>query len=64
MKYWDMGKYAQAEEFNLANFDPKYAPAYAGLALTAQKASTASDAETAKWVHEAIAGRQGSGTEF
>ncbi|NLP02319.1 MAG: tetratricopeptide repeat protein [Fibrobacter sp.] len=51
MKYWDMGKYAQAEEeFNLAkSLDPKYAPAYAGLALTtAQKASTASDAETAK----------------
>lgn len=51
MKYWDDGKYAQAEEeFNLArSLDPDYAPAYAGLALTAaQAAKTAADVETAE----------------
>ncbi len=51
MKYWDMEKYAQAEEeFNLAkSLDLKYAPAYSGLALTtAKKASTASDLESSK----------------
>ncbi len=44
MKYWDAGEYAKAEEeFNHArDLDPKYAPAYAGLALvTAHKAMTA-----------------------
>lgn len=49
MKYWDDGKYAQAEEeFKLAqSLDPKYAPAYAGLALTtAQAAKSASDVES------------------
>lgn len=49
MKYWDEGKYAQAEEeFKLANsLDLKYAPAYAGLALTtAQKAKNAPDQES------------------
>lgn len=48
MKYWDDGKYAQAEEeFKLArSLDPKYAPAYAGLALTtAQAARTADDVD-------------------
>jgi hypothetical protein len=36
MKYWDAGEFAKAEEeFNHAkDLDPKYAPAYAGLALT------------------------------
>lgn len=44
MKYWDAGEFTKAEEhFNLAkSLDPKYAPAYSGLALvTAQKAKTA-----------------------
>jgi hypothetical protein len=44
MKYWDDGQFAKAEEeFNLAkSLDPKYAPAYSGLALvTAQKALSA-----------------------
>ena len=48
MKYWDDGKYPQAEEeFNLAkSLDPKYAPAYSGLALvTAKKAQDAPDNE-------------------
>ncbi len=58
MKYWDDGKFAQAEEeFKLANsLDPKYGPAYAGLALTtAQNAKTASDvAATEKGFKEAI----------
>ena len=48
MKYWDAGKYTQAEEeFKLAqSLDPKYAPAYAGLALTtAQSAKDAADVE-------------------
>lgn len=51
MKYWDDGKYAQAEEeFKLANsLDLKYGPAYCGLALTtAQSAKTASDVETSQ----------------
>lgn len=51
MKYWDEGKYTQAqEEFKLAqSLDPKYAPAYAGLALTtAQSAKEADNADTAK----------------
>ncbi len=45
MKYWDAGEYAKAEdEFNQAkSLDPKYAPAYAGLALT-----TANKAKGAK----------------
>jgi tetratricopeptide (TPR) repeat protein len=50
MKYWDEGKYAQAEEeFNLAkSLDLKYAPAYAGLSLTtAQKAMVAKDQDAA-----------------
>lgn len=44
MKYWDADEYAKAEEeFNHAkDLDPKYAPAYAGLALiTAKKAMNA-----------------------
>ncbi len=48
MKYWDAGEFAKAEEeFNHAKaLDPKYAPAYAGLALiTAQKAKTAATVE-------------------
>lgn len=46
MKYWDMGEYAKAEEeFTRAKeLDPKYAPAYAGLALTTAK--KAQNAET------------------
>jgi Tfp pilus assembly protein PilF len=51
MKYWDDGKYAQAEEeFKLANsLDFKYGPAYSGLALTtAQKAKTAADVESSE----------------
>jgi hypothetical protein len=51
MKYWDDGKYAQAEEeFKLAqSLDPKYAPAYAGLALTtAQTAKTADNVEASE----------------
>jgi hypothetical protein len=51
MKYWDQGKYAQAqEEFKLAqSLDPEYAPAYAGLALTtAQSAKEAGNADEAK----------------
>ncbi|MBN1576573.1 MAG: S-layer homology domain-containing protein [Chitinispirillaceae bacterium] len=51
MKYWDDGKYAQAEEeFKLAQtLDLKYAPAYAGLAMTtAQAAKSAADVETAE----------------
>jgi hypothetical protein len=59
MKYWDDGKYAQAEEeFKLAqSLDPKYAPAYAGLALTtAQNAKNASDVDAMnKGFKEAIA---------
>lgn len=50
MKYWDEGKFQQAEEeFNLAkSLDAKYAPAYSGLALvTAQKAHDATDQKTA-----------------
>ena len=58
MKYWDQGKYAQAEEeFNLAkSLDPKYAPAFAGLALTtAKKAQDAPDQESSvKGFKEAI----------
>lgn len=58
MKYWDDGKFAQAEEeFKLANsLDPKYGPAYAGLALTtAQNAKTASDVSaTEKGFKEAL----------
>ena len=48
MKYWDDGKYAQAEEeFKLAqSLDPNYALAYSGLALTtAQNAKTAADVD-------------------
>jgi hypothetical protein len=51
MKYWDDGKYAQAEEeFKLAqSLDPKYALAYSGLALTtAQSAQTATDVDATK----------------
>jgi Tfp pilus assembly protein PilF len=58
MKYWDAGKYAQAEEeFNLAKtLDLKYGPAYAGLALTtAKKAQDSADKEsTDKGFKEAI----------
>jgi hypothetical protein len=46
MKYWDDGKFEQAqEEFKLANsLDQKYGPAWAGLALiTAQNARSVSD---------------------
>jgi hypothetical protein len=46
MKYWDLAEYTKArEEFELAkSLDPKFAPAYSGLALTtAQKAQTAPD---------------------
>jgi tetratricopeptide (TPR) repeat protein len=46
MKYWNMDSCKQAEEeFNLAkSLDRKYAPAFAGLALTtAKKAQTVSD---------------------
>lgn len=51
MKYWDAGEYGKAEEeFNLAKqLDPKYAPAYSGLALVtaikAQKAKTTDEME-------------------
>lgn len=51
MKYWDDGKYAQAEEeFKLAqSLDLKYALAYSGLALTtAQSAQTATDVDATK----------------
>jgi len=44
MKYWDADEFVKAEEeFNLAKgLDPKYAPAYAGLALvTGHKAQVA-----------------------
>lgn len=46
MKYWDQSQYAKAEEeFNLAkSLDPKFAPAFSGLALTtAKKAQNAAD---------------------
>lgn len=51
MKYWDLEQYDKAEEeFNLAkSLDPKFAPAFAGLALTtakeAQNASTTDEEE-------------------
>ncbi|MBN1757189.1 MAG: S-layer homology domain-containing protein [Chitinispirillaceae bacterium] len=51
MKYWDEGKYDQAEEeFKLAqSLDPKYALAYSGLALTtAQHAKTATDVDATR----------------
>lgn len=51
MKYWDDGKFEQAqEEFKLANsLDLKYGPAWAGLALiTAQNARSASDVESSQ----------------
>lgn len=51
MKYWDQDQYDKAEEeFNLAkSLDPKFAPAYAGLALTtAKKAQNASDTKAEK----------------
>ncbi|NLD99944.1 MAG: tetratricopeptide repeat protein [Fibrobacter sp.] len=58
MKYWDQGKYAQAEEeFNQAlSLDAKYAPAHSGIALvTAKKAQDASDKEnTEKLFKEAV----------
>jgi tetratricopeptide (TPR) repeat protein len=46
MKYWDDARYQPAEEeFNFAkSLDPKYAPAYSGLALiTAKKAQDVTD---------------------
>jgi Tfp pilus assembly protein PilF len=51
MKYWDNGQFAKAEEeFNLAkSLDPKYAPAYSGLALvTAEKALSATTIDQMK----------------
>jgi hypothetical protein len=45
MKYWDDGDYEKAaEEFELSrSLDPKFAPAYAGLALTAAHAARDAD---------------------
>ncbi len=51
MKYWQNDELAKAkEEFKLAkSLDPKFAPAYAGLALvTAREANNAQDNETMK----------------
>lgn len=51
MKYWDEEKFTQAEEeFKLAqSLDPKYAPAYSGLALTtAHSAKETTDSDSAK----------------
>jgi tetratricopeptide (TPR) repeat protein len=51
MKYWDDGRYQNAEEeFTRAQMlDQKYAPAYSGLALvTAKKAQDAKDQESAE----------------
>jgi hypothetical protein len=51
MKYWDQDKIDQAaQEFNLAiSLDPKFAPAYAGLALTkAKQAQQATDEKTSQ----------------
>ncbi len=53
MKYWDDGRYQNAEEeFTRAQMlDQKYAPAYSGLALvTAKKAQDAKDQESAEKV--------------
>jgi hypothetical protein len=52
MKYWDLGEYAKAEEefTHAKELDPKYAPAYAGLALTTAK--KAQNAETTDEMEE------------